>query len=166
MVAGRPRIWQPFATIKWAPGYEFTDNGDVRDRHRNVLAIGMGPQYPITLRLYDTNRKVRTPRRDVLALEYCGLPDRHHCVICDERRDGKVIAAGLPYSVVHLNGDRTDFSRGNLKYAPRFASARRHELAHIQWAMTHNDVPPRRWTLSTRMLAIEAENQEQDEQLP
>ncbi|OBI53460.1 hypothetical protein A5707_11345 [Mycobacterium kyorinense] len=88
--------------------------------------------YAVTLRLYGTGRKITSPRRDILALEYFGLPPRYHCIICDK---------ALQYGVVHLNGNARDFSRDNLKYLPSLG-AREHELAHTRWAMVHNEVPP------------------------
>jgi hypothetical protein len=133
----RPRIWQPFETVKWASTYQLTDAGDIRDKHRNVLPIGVAPSYDISLRLYDTARKTTFPRRDILALEYFGPPQPKRCVICDKR---------LPVEVLHLNGNPRDFSRENLKYGTDLGG-RDHELDCIRWAMTSNEVPPRVRTL-------------------
>jgi hypothetical protein len=129
----RPRIWQPFEKVKWASSHEFTDAGDIRDRHRNVLPVGDGD---VSLRLYDTARKVTFPRREILALEYFGEPPEYRCCICDKR---------LSYAVVHLNGNRGDFSRDNLKRLPAF-EARWHKFKCIRWAMESNLVPPREQT--------------------
>lgn len=128
-MAGRPQIWTPFARISWARDYQYTDDGRIRDKHRNLL---IDRDYNVTLRLYGTDRKITFPRRDVLALEYLGPPPRYHCIICDRV---------LRHGVVHLNGNWRDFSRDNLKYLPSF-KAREHEMAHIRWAMTSNEVPP------------------------
>lgn len=129
MVAGRPQIWTPFARISWARDYQYTNDGRIRDKHRNLL---IDRDYNVTLRLYGSGRNITFLRRDILALEYFGFPPRYHCVICD-----KV----LRDEVVHLNGNLRDFSRDNLKYLPSF-EAREHEIAHIRWAMTSNEVPP------------------------
>ena len=133
----RPRIWQPFETVKWAIHYEFTDAGDIRDRHRNVVSGHSDGD--ISLRLYDTARKKTFPRREILALEYFGPPPRYRCVICDKP---------LHCGVVHLNGNKCDFSRDNLKYEYLASSTgREHEVDCIHWAMTSNEVPPRARTV-------------------
>lgn len=132
----RPRIWQPFETVKWASTHQFTEAGDIRDRHRNVLPIGAGPDYDVSLRLYDTARKITLPRRDILALEFFGEPPEYRCCICDKI---------LPTDVLHLNKDQRDFRRDNLKYGSTF-TGRAHEINCLTWAMVCNEVPPRRHT--------------------
>jgi hypothetical protein len=126
----RPRIWQPFDNVTWASQHEFTDSGDIRDRHRNLIPIGDGD---VSLRLYDTARKMTLPRREVLALEYFGAPTPYQCCIC-----GKL----LHTDVLHLDGDTRNFARSNLKYGST-ARGREHELDCLRWAMIHNHVPPR-----------------------
>lgn len=134
----RPRIWQPFETVKWASGHEFTDSGEIRDKHRNILPLGYAPDYEVSLRLYDTARKF--PRRDILALEFHGIPDRPQCVICGKK---------LKCSAVHLDGDPTNFARDNLKWVASLES-HDHEQRHIRWAMVSNEVPPRIRTMRKR----------------
>ena len=125
----------------------------MRDQHRNVLPIGTAPTYDVELRLYDTARKRTFPRREILALEFFGVPEPYRCIVCDK---------ALPYTVVHLNKDLRDFSRDNLKYTIGFG--REHELDCLQWAMTSNYVPRRKFTISRRVGAIEAEKDLRDEQ--
>lgn len=134
-MAGRPRIWQPFETVKWASGYEFTDDGRMRDRHGNVLDVGAAPDYTVRMRMYD--RTVAFPRRDILALEFLGPPCPYRCVICDQR---------LKPTVVHLDQNPGNFARENLKWGPDI-EARSHELNCIRWAMEWNHVPPRARTV-------------------
>lgn len=140
----RPRIWQPFETVKWASHYEHTDAGDIRDKNRNVLPLGASPDYTVSLRLYDTARKRPFPRRDILALEYFGQPPPYRCVIC---------AKLLPTEVLHLNGNPRDFRRDNLKYATDL-QGRDHEIHCIEWAMTCNEAPPRVKTQRKRYAAL------------
>jgi hypothetical protein len=136
----RPRIWQPFEKVKWASTHQFTDAGDIRDQHRNVIPVGTAPNYDISLRLYDTARKITLPRRDILALEFFGPPPSCRCVICDKI---------LPTNVLHLNKNPRDFARDNLKYG-NTVTGRIHEIACINWAMRHNHVPPRAKTQRKR----------------
>jgi hypothetical protein len=147
----RPRVWQPFDTVKWASGHEFTDAGDIRDKHRNVLPIGAAPDYNVSLRLYDTARKF--PRRDILAMEFHGIPERPNCVICDKK---------LKCSVVHLDGDPQNFARDNLKWVTSIES-HEHEQQHLRWAMVSNDVPPRCKTRRKRHERLRRHVQDSDD---
>lgn len=97
------------------------------------MPIGASPTYDISLRLYDTARKRTFPRRDILALEFFGPPPPYRCAICDKL---------LQTDVLHLNKNPRDFSRGNLKYGGDFL-ARTHVIDCVNWAMRHNEVPPR-----------------------
>lgn len=141
-MAGRPQIWTPFARISWARDYQYTDDGRIRDKDRNVLP-DRGPDCHVTLRVYGSERQVRFPKRDILAMEFFGEPPHHDCVICGE---------GPPYRVLHLNGDRRDWSRGNLKYVPDDKEARWHELQCCEMIMQRRPHDPRRRpTLDGRM---------------
>jgi hypothetical protein len=126
--------------VKWASSYQYTDAGEMRDQHRNVLPIGTAPAYDVELRLYDTARKTTFPRRDILAFEFFGRPEPYMCVI-----GGKC----LPTEVLHLNRDPRDFSRDNLKYATGLGG-RVHELDCIRWAMISNEVPARNWSFENK----------------
>lgn len=133
-MAGAPRKWYPFTTVSWASGYEYTNDGRIRDKHRNRITDRWdGAQIIIAL-----NGK-KFPKRDILAMEFHGLPQCHVCCIC-----GK----GPRFQAIHLNRDRRDFSRDNLKWIAVDAEARYHERRCIEWAMCHNTVPPRGRTVS------------------
>lgn len=140
-MAGRPQIWQRFARILWAREYEYTDDGRMRDRSRNVLREH-GTEREVILRVCNFPLKVRLPKRDILALEYFGYPQWTECIVCSKRFNDRV---------VHLSGDYEDCSRDNLKYTASRA-LRRHEFKCLEWAMKDNEVPPYKWTVSKRVL--------------
>lgn len=152
MVAGRPQIWTPFARISWARDYQYTDDGRIRDKHRNVLG-DYGPDSRVILRMYGSSRRKILPKRDILAMEYFGPPaagDSHCCVIC-----------GQEYSeVIHLNDDRRDFSRSNLKRVPAYHhEAREHELRCCETIMQLRPHDPRRRpTLDNRLFFADDEH--------
>jgi hypothetical protein len=118
-------VWSALTTL---PGYECADDGRIRDRSRNVINDGA--------KLFGTYS-----RRDLLAREWCGPPPRHICVVC-----GK----GPSYRVAHLNGDRRDFARDNLKFSPDCLAAVEHERRCLRWAMQSNEVPSARKAQSFR----------------
>ncbi|HZU48700.1 MAG TPA: hypothetical protein VFA16_15840 [Mycobacterium sp.] len=141
-MAGAPRIWTPFARISWAAEYQHTDDGWIRDRSRNLLHEH-GPEFRVVLRVYGTERRIWFPKGELLALEFFGEPPRHECVICGN---------GPSYQVLHLNGNRRDCSRGNLKYVPDHDKARWHELKCCEMIMQRRPHDPRRrLTLDNRM---------------
>lgn len=143
-MAGAPQIWTPFARIAWARDYQYTDDGRIRDKHRNVLG-DRGPESHVTLRVYGTDRQLRFPKRDILAIEYFGLPEVGDCYCC-------VVCGGAYSEVIHLNDDRRDFSRSNLKRIPDYREAREHELRCCETIMQLRPHDPRsRPTLDNRM---------------
>lgn len=113
-----PRQWHLFTGIP----YEWCDDGRIRDKSRNVIN--------------DDHRLFRThSRAQLLAREWFGIPPRHRCPVCGD---------GPPWRVVHLDGNRRNCARLNLKYAPDDAEARAHELRCIE--SSQREGPPRRMT--------------------
>ena len=140
-MAGRPQLWKPFCRVSWLREYQYTDDGRIRDRSRNVVNAH-GPDFEVTLRIAETSRRVTFPKREILALEYFGLPDFDECVVCSRR---------LHYGVYFLNGNSRDCSRDNMKLIPSI-EARRHELACVRWVMRNDEIPPYAKTVSKRAL--------------
>jgi hypothetical protein len=98
--------------------------------------------------MYGTSRRMEFIKRDFLALEFFGPPPLSDCIVCGN---------GPPYRVVHLDGNRYNCARDNLKYVFDYLAARRHELKCLKWAMESNEVPPYRKTVSKRVLAQRAQ---------
>lgn len=104
-MAGRPPIWAPFRQVHWLAEYEYAADGRMRDRSRNVLQEH-SPDHRVTIRL-PTGERRSFDKRELLALEWHGRPPRTECRVCGKR---------LAYRVVHLNGDRANASRDNVKW--------------------------------------------------
>jgi hypothetical protein len=128
----RPRIWQPFVRIDWASGYEYADDGRIRDRHRNVLSER---DRRVTLTIHGTARQQSVSKVDLLALEWFGVPGCLNCVVCSRP---------TYHRAVHADGDPLNWARSNVVYEADFVAALRHERKCLIWAMESNYVPARR----------------------
>lgn len=103
----KPRLWRPFEKVTWAREYEHAHDGRIRDRSRNVLPV-RGPHNAATFSVRGSGKYTRSVA-DVLALEWHGHPGFTRCPVCQHR---------IWDVVVHLDGDRRNFARDNLKHVP------------------------------------------------
>jgi hypothetical protein len=95
--------------------YQYTADGRIRDRSRNVLTEH-APDYQVVVRIAGQRKALE--KSQILALEWFDTPPRADCCVC-----GK----GPRYRVIHLDGNRQNFGRDNLKWAPDPVAAHRHE---------------------------------------
>ncbi|GLP83591.1 hypothetical protein TUM20984_50110 [Mycobacterium antarcticum] len=110
--------------VQWLAEYEYTFDGRVRDRSRNVLTEH-GPDHSVFIRLASGQRK-SFEKRELLTLEWRGLPPRAKCCVCGR---------GPHYGVVHLDGDRRNCHALNLKWAPDPLATREHERRCLRRTM-------------------------------
>lgn len=125
-LVGRPPIWTPFRRVHWLSEYEYTSDGRIRDKSRNVLPE-YAPDYQVKVRVAG-GRRAPFNKRELLALEWFDTPPRADCSVCGE---GK----GPYYRIVHLDGNRRNSSRDNLKYVIDDVAVHLHERGCFEQLM-------------------------------